>query len=207
MPLPWRVLTLPQATPAQVDLVEDGGIAVVRIRAAAGAGGASHALALNPATSPRLSWSWKVDRALDRAVWGARSGDDFAARVYVAFDLPLDRLSFFERTKLRLARLLYGDEVPAAAICYVWANGVPAGTSGWNPYASRVRMIALQSENERARQWVHEVRDIEADFRVAFGNADDPVPRVTGIAISSDTDQTGEIVTAWFGDLRLGPRP
>jgi hypothetical protein len=202
------VLTLPRATPAEVDLVEDGGTTVLRVRAASGAGGASHGLSAAPAATPRLSWRWKVDRALDRAVWGARSGDDFAARVYVAFDFPLDRLTFVERAKLRLARFVYGDDVPAAAICYVWATGVAVGTSGWNPYASRVRMIALRSGNERAGQWVDEARDVERDFRAAFGESSDaPVPGITGLALSSDTDQTLESATAWFGDLRLGPRP
>jgi hypothetical protein len=28
---------------------------------------------------------------------------------------------------------------------------------------------------------------------------------VTGVAAGSDTDQTGDTVTAWFGDLRLEP--
>jgi hypothetical protein len=32
------------------------------------------------------------------------------------------------------------------------------------------------------------------------------VPRVTGIAIGNDTDQTGESATAWFGDFRLEAR-
>jgi hypothetical protein len=32
------------------------------------------------------------------------------------------------------------------------------------------------------------------------------VPRVTGIAVGNDTDQTGETVTAWFGDFRLEAR-
>lgn len=187
--------------------MDDGGTTVVRIRAAGAAGGASHALFAEPAVAPRLAWRWKVDRALEKAAWGERAGDDFAARVYVAFDFPLARLSFAERSKLRLAHFLYGEDVPAAAICYVWANGVVAGASGWNPYTSRVRMVALRSGNERARQWVDEARDLEADFRAAFGEpVDRPVPRVTGIAISSDTDQTLESATAWFGDLRLGPR-
>ena len=45
------------------------------------------------------------------------------------------------------------------------------------------------------------VIDLAADFRTAFG---DVKPRVTGIAIAADTDQTGETVTAWFGDIRIG---
>ena len=180
---------------------------MVRVRAVAAAGGVSHALFADPADAPRIAWRWKVDRALEKAAWGVRSGDDYAARVYVAFDFPLDRLSFLERAALRLARLVHGDEVPAAAICYVWANAVAPGAAGWNPYASRVRMVALRSGNDQAGRWVEESRDLEADFRAAFGEAAGArVPRITGIALSSDTDQTLESATAWFGDVRLEPR-
>ena len=185
-----------------MELVSDEGATVLRIHAAAAAGSAVHALSADPAATPRLAWRWKVAHALDGAAWGTRAGDDFAARVYVAYDLPLERLSFFERTKLRFARFLYGEDVPAAAICYVWAADVAPGTSGWNPYAERVRMVVLRSGNDGAGRWTEESRDLEADFRASFGEG--PVPRVTGIAASSDTDQTLESATAWFADFRLG---
>jgi Protein of unknown function (DUF3047) len=54
-------------------------------------------------------------------------------------------------------------------------------------------------------RWASESRDLDADFRAAFGAQwRKPTPRVTGIAIGNDTDQTGETVTAWFGDFTLG---
>ena len=33
------------------------------------------------------------------------------------------------------------------------------------------------------------------------------MPPIAGITAGNDTDQTGEAVTAWFGDFRLEPRP
>lgn len=203
LPAPWRARSLPRAKPAQVDLVADSGSTVLRIRAAAAAGSAVHPLAADPEATPRLSWRWKVERALARAPWGTREGDDYAARVYVAFDYPPEKLALLERAKLALARVVYGEDVPAAAICYVWGAGVAPGTSGWNPYAARVRMIALQAGDERAGKWVEEARDVAADFRSAFGAEVGFVPRITGIAASVDTDQTLESATAWFADFRL----
>lgn len=47
--------------------------------------------------------------------------------------------------------------------------------------------------------WADERRNLAVDFRNAFG---DVAPFVTGIAVAADTDQTGESVTAWFGDIR-----
>ena len=113
----------------------------------------------------------------------------------------LDRLSLVDRTKLRVARWWYGDQVPAAALCYVWANQEQVGTTTGNAYTSRVVAVVLRNAQSAVGDWVDEKRNLAADFRAAFG---DVTPTVTGIAIAADTDQTGESVTAWFGDIRLG---
>jgi hypothetical protein len=39
---------------------------------------------------------------------------------------------------------------------------------------------------------------VAADFRAAFGV--DP-PAITGVAVGNDTDNTGERMTTWFGDI------
>jgi hypothetical protein len=96
--------------------------------------------------------------------------------------------------------------VPTAALCYVWDNHHPVGTSQWNPYTDRVRMIVLESGSARAGGWVEERRDLERDFRTWFPESSHPVPAITGVAAGNDTDQTGEAATAWFGDLHLEPR-
>jgi hypothetical protein len=132
-----------------------------------------------------------------------KSGDDFAARVYVFLEIPDAAFPWGERLRLKLARILYGDELPSAAICYVWDNRHPVGTSGWNPYSRRVRTVVLESGNAQAGRWVEERRDLAADFRAAFGEAFAGASRVTGIAAGNDTDQTGESATAWFGDFHL----
>ena len=83
-----------------------------------------------------------------------------------------------------------------------------AGTTAWSPYTNRIRMVVVESGSARAGQWVEEARDLEADFRAAFGEQwGKPMPAVTGIAAGNDTDQTGESAIAWFGDFRLEPPP
>jgi len=207
LPEGWRALVLPRQKGPEFSIVRDGEQPVLRIVSAAAVGSAAHDLAREPGTTPILSWRWKVDRVLDKARLGTKEGDDFAARVYVSFDVPLDALGFADRTRLRLARLIFGPDLPTAAICYVWDNTHPAGTSVWNPFSDRLRMVVLESGSARAGQWVEEKRDVEADFRAAFGaQHPGPVPRITGIAAAADTDQTLETVTAWFGDFSFGPR-
>jgi len=154
-----------------------------------------------------LAWRWKVDRVVEKADLEEKGGDDFAARVYVFFDLPEEDLPWSARVALRLARLVHGSDLPSAGICYVWDNRHAIGTSAWNPYWFRIRTVVLESGNARAGQWVEERRDLEADFLAAFGADRQRLPAVTGVAAGNDSDQTGESVTAWFGDFRLEARP
>jgi hypothetical protein len=203
---PWREVALSNIKPARFDIVAEEGATVLRARVEAAAGSAAHAVDSPP--NAFLTWRWKVDRTVEAADMTRKAGDDFAARVYVFFDLPLDALSFADRMRIRFARAIYGRDVPTAAICYVWDNRHAVGTLMPNPYTDRVRMVVLESGATRTGTWVAERRDLENDYRLAFGTAPDArVPRVSGIAASADTDQTGETVTAWFGDFRIEARP
>lgn len=205
LPAGWELVTLPRIAAPAVALVEDAGATVLRIRAANAAGSAVHRLTADTTRTPMLSWRWKVDRVIEKADLARKEGDDFAARVYVSFDVPVESLSLAQRARIGIAKLFYGAELPAAALCYVWDNTHPPGATAWNPYSDRVRMIVLRSGAAEAGQWRSESRDVAADFRAAFGAG--TVPPISGVAASADTDQTGESVTAWFGDFRLEARP
>ena len=61
-------------------------------------------------------------------------------------------------------------------------------------------MIVLQSGGTNIDQWISESRDIATDFRDAFGF---DAPAVTGVAVGNDTDNTGEQVSTWYGDVSL----
>jgi hypothetical protein len=202
LPAPWRLLVPPHARATDAALVDDAGVTVLRVRSADAAGTAAQALALDPSRSPVLAWRWKVDRVVEKADLATKRGDDFAARVYVFFDVPPRELPLGARVKLALARLLYGEALPAAALCYVWDNRHPAGTSAWSAYTDRVRVIVLESGAGRAGEWVEERRDVAADYRAAFGD-NAPLHTISGVAAGNDTDQTGESATAWFGDFRF----
>jgi hypothetical protein len=182
-----------------VSLVDDAGQTVLRVHSDRAFGTAAITLDLE---APVISWRWKIDRVVEGARLGTKEGDDFAARVYVSFEIPPAQLTFAERTRLAVTRRVYGH-VPSAAICYVWDNRHPKGHAIWSPYAERVRIVVLESGNAQAGRWVEERRDVAADFRAAFGR---PAPRMTGIAAGNDSDQGGESVTAWFGDFRVRAR-
>jgi hypothetical protein len=201
LPAGWKVYAMSRhRAKARMAVVRDGSDGVVTIEADHASGAIAHVLDM-PATTT-LRWRWKVDHGVAAADLSKKSGDDFAARVYVFFDMPRSRLSWLQRMKLSIASRSLGHPVPTAALCYVWDNRHPVGTIAPNAYTRMVRTIVLQSGNARAGTWQLQQRDLAADFRAAFGRA---APRVTGIALASDTDNTGGHVTAWFGDLTLTP--
>jgi len=59
-------------------------------------------------------------------------------------------------------------------------------------------MVVVQSGNHRARHWVKEERNVLLDFREAF-KAEPPM--ISSVAIMTDTDNTNESATAWYGDI------
>ncbi|HET7401114.1 MAG TPA: DUF3047 domain-containing protein, partial [Usitatibacter sp.] len=194
---------VPRVPLPEIALVDSDNGVVLRSHARAAAGAAIHPLHAE-AEGATLAWRWKIDRVVSAADMEMRSGDDFAARVYVFFDVPLESLPFAERWKVRLARLLHGDRLPTAAICYVWDNRHAPGSTRWSPYSDRVRMVVLESGTASTGTWVDERRDMAADFRAAFGGEwRGRLPAISGVAAGNDTDQTGEEATAWFSDLRL----
>lgn len=199
----WRHETLPKVERANAYAIEPvDGAAVLRI-----ASSASASSLVAPATGAlaahgMLRWRWKVSRALAGSDLRTKAGDDYAARLYVLFDLPADRLSLGDRLRLQAARALSGREIPAAALCYVWGTAQPAGTTGWNPYTDRVRMVVLDSGDAQAGQWRAHARTLRDDWAEAFPG---PMPPVQAIAVGADTDNTGDNVVAWFGNVSLSP--
>ncbi len=200
LPPPLRFIAIPKVNRNIVSLVEDQGATVLKVESNNSAGSISLPFSINAETTPHMTWRWKVSRVLDKADMEEKSADDFSARVYVFFDVPLASLSFAERTKIRLARLVTGIDVPTAALCYVWDNKHRIGFAHASPYTNSVQKFVLQSGPEKVGQWLTETRNVAADFRLAFGF--EP-PRITGVAVGNDTDNTDEQVTTWFGDVRF----
>ncbi|MEO5628134.1 MAG: DUF3047 domain-containing protein, partial [Thermomonas sp.] len=130
----------------------------------------------------------------------SKAGDDYAARLYVFFDRKPAQMSFGERIAYKLGRARFGDQIPSAALCYVWDNKQPVGSIRDNAYTGFVKMVVATSGKARQGQWVTLQRDVAADYKRAFGTAP---PRITGIAIAVDTDNSGESTISYFGDIRF----
>jgi hypothetical protein len=129
---------------------------------------------------PLLSWRWKVKGIIPTADETKKSGDDYAARVYVIFPHW-----FFPKTR---------------TISYVWANKLAKGATVPSPYTGNALIVAVQSGAGKAGEWLTERRNVLEDYRKLFG--EEP-PVVGAIAIMTDTDNTGASAEAWYDDLQI----
>jgi hypothetical protein len=59
-------------------------------------------------------------------------------------------------------------------------------------------MVVVESGDTHAGRWVEERRNVREDYRLLFGA--EP-PEISGVAIMTDSDNTGESATAWYGDI------
>ena len=114
-----------------------------------------------------------------------KSGDDYAARIYVVIDGGI--LAWRTRT-----------------LCYVWANGASKGEMWQNAFAGKnVMMVALKNREDRLSTWYSEKRNVYEDLKKVFGTRYD---FIDAIALMTDTDNSHGQVKAFYGDIYFSKR-
>ena len=201
LPDGWKPLTFKKVKRhTTYTLVKDGDTIVVKAVSEASASGLTREVKINPKEYPLVQWRWKVLNVLQKGDVTTKEGDDYPARLYITFEYDPGKVGFLEKAKYETARLLYGQYPPMGAINYIWESNAPKGTVVPNPYTEQVKMIVVESGVERLNQWVSEERNLYEDYKKAFG--EEP-PMISGVAIMTDTDNTGESATACYGDIRF----
>lgn len=196
----WRPLRFPRIERASVyETVREEGLAAVRAESRCSASGLVLPLEhVDLDRTPVLRWKWKVEKPLPARSERARSGDDFAARVYVLFRFEPSRASLWERLQHRVAGRLYGESVPGDALNYVWSSGEERGETWRNPFTDRSWMVSLG--RGPLPSWRDEDVDVAADYRAGFGV--DPPP-VVGIGLMTDSDNLCGEAVAYYAEFRF----
>ena len=201
LPEGWQPQTFKKIDQHTVyELVKDGDATVMKAMANASASGLTKPLDLNLKDFPILEWRWKVANVLTKGNPKSKAGDDYPARIYLTFKYDPARVSAWQRTKYGLAKSIYGSYPPHAGINYIWESKLPVGTIVPNAYTDRLRMIVVESGTAKLGEWQSYRRNVYEDYKRVF---DEEPPNVSGIAIMTDTDNTGEAATAYYGDIRL----
>ena len=134
---------------------------------------------INIDATPYLNWSWRIDQALPELNEKEKSGDDYAARVYVVFKTGFTPLS-------------------VKALNYVWSSNEASETHWLNPYTEKATMIPLRSNQDKTGSWQLEKVNIKEDLLQHFKK----MPKyVDAVAIMTDTDNSKGAASASYGDI------
>lgn len=141
---------------------------------------------INVEKYPFLNWQWRIDNRLSGNYdEKQKSGDDYAARIYVVVSGGM---------------AIWNTRV----VNYVWAKNVPKGEVWPSAFAGKNDvMIALRSAEAPVAVWQTEKRNIQEDFKKVFGKK---IQFIDMIVLMSDTDNTRQTVTAYYGDIYFSAR-
>ena len=199
LPDGWKPLTFKKIEKHTVyTVVKDGDTVAVKAVSEAASSGLTREIKINPREYPIVQWRWKVTNVLKKGDVTRKEGDDYPARIYITFEYDAGKVGFFKKAQYETARLLYGQYPPLGAINYIWESKAPTGTVAPNPFTDQVKMIVVESGAASLNQWMTEERNVYEDYKKAFG--EEP-PMISGVAIMTDTDNTGETATAYYGDI------
>ena len=143
------------------------------------ASGLANEMSVDLNKTPYLNWEWRVDNVLKNVDETTKQGDDYPARIYVVISGGL----LFWKTR---------------ALNYVWSSDQPIGKAWPNAYTANATLIALQSGENKAGQWIKEKRDVLADIKKHLGLDN---TSIDAVAIMTDTDNSGQSATAYYRDV------
>jgi hypothetical protein len=197
LPDGWTSLTFKKVPRHTIyELVRDETI-VIKADSRAAASGLTKAITIDPRDYPVVRWRWKVMNLIRNGDVRRKEGDDYPARLYITFEYEPHKVSFTKKLKYKAGQALFGA-IPIAALNYIWDGKSPVGTIVDNAFTDFAKMIVVHNGSADLGRWVVEERNVYEDYKKAF--AEEP-PLINGVAIMTDTDNTKETATTYYGDI------
>lgn len=164
----------------QYQLIKFEDTQVLKAESYAAASGLFYERHIDLQKTPMMNWRWRIENRLGNIDEQTKSGDDFAARVYVVVSGGL----VFWNTK---------------AINYVWSSTSPKNKVWPNPFAGKnAMMLAVRSSTDKTKIWYTEKRNIRIDFKRLTG---EDIRYIDAVAIMTDTDNSKGRATTYYGDI------
>ncbi|MCB1661875.1 MAG: DUF3047 domain-containing protein [Pseudomonadales bacterium] len=178
-------------------LVLDQDINVIKATSRAAASGLIRPLDIDLSKYPLLSWRWKVTQRPSGGDDNKRENDDHAARIYLIFNAPEPNES---KLKWLWRQLSSNQALNTHALNYIWAHSAKLNQPIPNPYTASVMMIPVNRADVGIGSWIEIKRNVVADYLASFGKQP---PRLSGIAIMTDTDNSKSQAIAYYGDIKF----
>jgi hypothetical protein len=159
----------------EISACQDDDTACVHLKSVKSSFALEHAVDIDPAELPYLTWRWKVSQLPAGGDFRRAATDDQAAQVLVAF---ADR----------------------RVVAYIWDTTAPKGimeNAGSIPLL-RVFAVVCQSGTAALNHWIVESRNVTADYERAYGK---PAPHVKGIRLQINSQHTGSSAESYFGEI------
>jgi hypothetical protein len=122
----------------------------------------------------RLRFRFRVSKLPRGTDLTKKAADDAAFRLFIAFDR--------DKGLLR----------PPHTIAYAWTENVEAGKVIKSEHFKNLRYISLgKGLPADPNQWITVERDLVADYRRVFPEADSSVPDLSGLLLKCDSNHTG----------------
>ena len=135
--------------------------------------------------TPILNWSWRKVQSINPGNELDKKGDDFVARIYVVKSGGL----FFWNTM---------------ALNYVWSYQHKREDTWNNPFAgNKAKMLAHRDASDPQGTWFKERRNVAKDFKRLL---DKDIRQIDGVAIMTDSDNSGLSAKALYGDIYFSER-
>ena len=129
--------------------------------------------------TPYINITWRVEKDLSGIKENTKKGHDFAARVFAVKKTGVTPFS-------------------NRAINYVFSSNNEIGFSSPSPYTKNAKDNVLSTTKNNLNQWVTVKSNVKEDFK-KFHDLD--VNELDGLAIMSDTDNSGMKAIAYFQNI------
>ena len=196
----WQPLQLPGKRATAYARAECGGQSAWLARSEASVSLWRRKVEADITPGTEVEFSWWVPQTIATADLRRPETADSPVRVVFAFSGDVSRLSLRTRLQFQLAESLMGEAPPYATLMYVWENQADLETILPGARSDRVRKIVVERGQGNLKRWLTYRRPLMTDFQRAFG---EPPGRLVGIALLTDTDNTGAKAEACYGDVLL----
>jgi hypothetical protein len=191
----WRALTFRALKPvtftaagaSQLDIVADKAASVIW-----------REMPESAWTARGANWRWRVQSGPPATDLAAKGRDDRAIALYLVFARD-EAAARAAKGATSLTSAMWWSS--GSALVYVYGGAGARGQVVPSPHmGASGKLIIRQPGGGQTGSWLPESADLAADFRLAFGR--EPGPLV-GVAISSDSDDTGVRTVASIDALQL----
>ena len=174
----WEIRNFAGATDYSLTQVDGKQVIVADSRQSASA--FYKKIGINLDKTPILNWSWRKENTIDPGDELDKKGDDYIARIYV----------------VKTNRMILSTTI---ALNYVWSYQHQKSDTWANPFAQdNSKMLAQRDASDPEATWFSERRNVALDFKRLHGK---DIQQIDGIAIMTDSDNSGLSATALYGDI------